>query len=78
MYFGLSFSRVGFDFRPLLAPIFERTVLKQFDRLINFEANAKLLSDSFVGLNLMKAGGIQCTVPVQVQHLDIYLKLINT
>ena len=39
MYFGLSFSKVGYDFRPMLAPIFEKTVIKQFNKIISFEGN---------------------------------------
>ncbi|RDD40462.1 Conserved oligomeric Golgi complex subunit 8 [Trichoplax sp. H2] len=34
MYFGLSFSRVGADFRNLLAPLFQRTVMKGFSRTV--------------------------------------------
>lgn len=30
MYFGLSFSKVGYDFRQLLAPIFLKTIEQQF------------------------------------------------
>ncbi|KAH8306719.1 hypothetical protein KR044_009095 [Drosophila immigrans] len=42
MYFGLSFSRVGADFRGLIAPIFVRMVCKKFETTIaevneNFE-----------------------------------------
>ena len=42
MYFGLSFSRVGFDFRPLLAPIFEKRILAQFNKLICWDNNVKV------------------------------------
>lgn len=58
MYFGLSFSRVGYDFRPQLVPIFETAILKQLDRTLNFDANVKLLTDSFQALNLVKIGGM--------------------
>ena len=34
-YFGLSMSRVGADFRPLLVPIFEKIFLKRFQKSIN-------------------------------------------
>jgi len=65
MYFGLSFSKVGYDFRPMLAPIFEKTVIKQFNKIISFEGNQKVLSDSFIGLNLVKAGGLNCSFALQ-------------
>lgn len=44
MYFGLSFSRVGVDFRALLIPIFVRAISKQFNATISkvtkqFETN---------------------------------------
>ena len=32
MYFGLSFGRIGADFRVLLVPIFSRVVLDRFDQ----------------------------------------------
>ena len=39
MYFGLSFSRVGADFRGILIPIFNQSVMKTF--LTNLEAATK-------------------------------------
>lgn len=35
MYFGLSFSRVGADFRALMVPIFVRITIQNFDNAIN-------------------------------------------
>lgn len=40
MYFSLSFSRVGADFRGLLAPIFQQAALSGFQLTLN-EANKK-------------------------------------
>ena len=40
MYFGLSFSRVGADFRGLLAPIFQRSAIRGFRHLVD-DANKK-------------------------------------
>lgn len=34
MYFGLSFSRIGCDFRPLIAPIFTKHISASFERHI--------------------------------------------
>lgn len=44
MYFGLSFSKVGCDFRPLLVPIFTRKIGNDFQDMVcratnNFEKN---------------------------------------
>lgn len=34
MYFGLSFSRIGADFRPLIAPVFIRVAMNGYRRAL--------------------------------------------
>jgi len=40
MYFGLSFSRIGADFRGLIAPIFQRATFTGFTKAID-EADSR-------------------------------------
>ena len=51
MYFGLSFGRVGFDFRPLLAPIFSKAIEKQFLQKLDPEGAIKAAGDSLSSLS---------------------------
>ncbi|KAK3790082.1 hypothetical protein RRG08_020063 [Elysia crispata] len=59
MYFGLSFSRVGADFRGLLAPIFERATLRYFEAAM-VEANKKFEENmqSYNLLGVTTTGGL--------------------
>ncbi|XP_023331474.1 conserved oligomeric Golgi complex subunit 8 isoform X2 [Eurytemora carolleeae] len=77
MYFGLSFSRVGFDFRPLLAPIFEKRILAQFNKLICWDNNVKVVQESFVGFNLVKASGLQFSFQPQAEATQPPLILLE-
>ena len=51
MYFGLSFSRVGADFRGLLNPIFQRAALNNLLNALR-EANKRLVSIDFFFFSL--------------------------
>jgi len=52
MYFGLSFGRVGFDFRPLLAPIFSEAIETQFLAKLEPAVTMKTVSDCLSSLSL--------------------------
>jgi len=54
MYFGLSFSRVGFDFRPLLAPIFLKAIEKQFVAKLDSATALKTISESLASLDFSR------------------------
>eukprot|EP00795_Rhopilema_esculentum_P016920 gene16920-8408_t len=53
MYFGLSFSRVGADFRCLLMPIFNRVVMKTFVQ--NLETTTKAFEESLMTFSAPKS-----------------------
>ncbi|KAK7487633.1 hypothetical protein BaRGS_00021183 [Batillaria attramentaria] len=59
MYFGLSFSRVGADFRGLVAPVFQRAALRYFEAALQ-EANTKFEENmqSYNLLGLTSSGGL--------------------
>ena len=46
MYFGLSFSRVGADFRGLLTPVFQRAALNGLNKALS-EANKRYVNTIF-------------------------------
>jgi hypothetical protein len=45
---------VGYDFRPLLVPIFEQAVKKQFLKQLDAAATLKQFTESLTALNLQK------------------------
>lgn len=65
MYFGLSFSRVGADFRGQLAPVFQQVTIGTFRKAVQ-EAVDKF-HDEMNSYTLISApAGLGSTIPVQV------------
>jgi len=58
MYFGLSFSRVGADFRGLLAPIFERAALAGFTAALS-DANTRYV---FLSTGIVLVASEHCSM----------------
>ena len=48
MYFGLSFSRIGADFRGLLVPIFQKLALQHFKQTIDIATNRQVNSLNYL------------------------------
>jgi len=63
MYFGLSFARVGFDFRPLIAPLFLEAVENQLKSSLAFESCLSSFPSLLSRLNLAR-------LPSPAAHTD--------
>lgn len=63
MYFGLSFSRVGFDFRQQLSPLFTGAVERQFSSAVQLNLAATQLSASLAKLHLARISSLASPQP---------------
>ena len=64
MYFGLSFSRVGADFRGLLVPIFQRAVLS--DLIVSIRQADQHLEEAMQSYTLIGTSGLMTNTPLNV------------
>ncbi|ESP04822.1 hypothetical protein LOTGIDRAFT_94820, partial [Lottia gigantea] len=70
MYFGLSFSRVGADFRGLLAPIFQNAALNYFQVALKI-ANKKF-EENMESYNLLGVSSTSSNIPYSSQPSQLY------
>jgi len=86
MYFGLSFSRVGADFRPQLAPIFLKAIQNCFDRQLDrteaeFLHNMKMFhlndSISLFSTPIASAIGVSLQPPPSLLEFPPFAMLAN-
>ena len=82
MYFGLSFSRVGVDFRSLLIPIFQETIenstKSQLD-LVRDRFNGDMSEFTFIQTpNMVASNLLTSGHPIQVSAIKYLHSLIRT
>jgi len=77
MYFGLSFSRVGFDFRPLLAPIFLKAIEKQFTSKLDSQTALKNISESLASLDFSRLPSSPPPLPMSQESATPPLALLD-
>lgn len=80
MYFGLSFSRIGADFRALIAPIFVKTIASNFE--ISIRKASKKFDVDMEKFTLPKSTNNpiiqQKPAPVETKHAKVSLFIVQS